>query len=341
MPSLKRFNTFGMDVDAKYIYEIYDFAQFSMVFQLINQKKLPFVVLGEGSDVLFTKDFDGVVIINKLKGIEVNEDLDYYYVKLQAGEKLHDVIKNLMNRKIYGLENLALIPGTAGAAPIQNVGAYGSSFSDFCRYVEVLDLEHKKLDRIWAKDCGFGYRTSIFKNKENINRYIITAVELKLPKAYTLNTTYKAFENIKIETPEELFEAVCSIRKAKLPDPKEIGNAGSFFKNPIISKEQLKKISKEYPNVVYYPTQDENKFKVAAGWLIDKAGCKGMTLGNAGTYDKQALVIVNLNQATPNEILQVVNFIVSKVYEIFEIKLEPEVRIYGKEGEINYETCQN
>ena len=274
MPSLKRFNTFGMDVDAKYIYEIYDFAQFSMVFQLINQKKLPFVVLGEGSDVLFTKDFDGVVIINKLKGIEVNEDLDYYYVKLQAGEKLHDAIKNLMNRKIYGLENLALIPGTAGAAPIQNVGAYGSSFSDFCRYVEVLDLEHKKLDRIWAKDCGFGYRTSIFKN-------------------------------------------------------------------PIISKEQLKKISKEYPNVVYYPTQDENKFKVAAGWLIDKAGCKGMTLGNAGTYDKQALVIVNLNQATPNEILQVVNFIVSKVYEIFEIKLEPEVRIYGKEGEINYETCQN
>jgi UDP-N-acetylmuramate dehydrogenase len=323
-----------MNVRAKYVFEIHDFAMFSSVFDLIKRDNLSFLVIGEGSDVLFTEDYEGVLIVNKLKGFEYSEDKDFYYVKVQSGEILHEIIEKCLKLGIYGLENLALIPGTVGAAPVQNVGAYGVSLSDFCRYVEVLDLYESKLDRIWAKDCEFGYRTSIFKtNQEYKSRYIITAVELKLPKEWKPRISYKAFENYKLELPEDIFKAVCDIRKQKLPNPKEIGNAGSFFKNPIISKSHFNKLKEIYNDIPSYEIEDEDFIKIAAAWLIDKAGCKGLKLGRAGTYEKQALVLINYGDATPMEIINVAKYVINSVLDKFGVRLEPEVRIYGSVGE--------
>ncbi len=323
-----------MDVKAKYIFELTDFAMFPKILETIKKEDLPFVVLGQGSDVLFTEDYNGVVIINKLKGMEFSEDLNYYFVKLQAGENFHVAIETCMKRGIHGLENLALIPGTAGGAPIQNFGAYGVSFSDFCRYVEVLDLKDNKLDRIWAKDCDFGYRTSVFKSNPDFkNRYIVTAVELKIPKEWTPRTSYNVFKNKEFKTPKEIFDFVCQIRQEKLPNPKDIPNAGSFFKNPYVSKDVFEKLIQKFPTMPYFETNDAGEVKIAAGWLIDKAGCKGLKMGNAGTYEKQALVLVNYGDATPQEILQVAKFVQNKVQETFGVLLEPEVRIYGSTTE--------
>ncbi len=332
--SLKPYNTFGLDVKADAVIEVNDFAVFSMAFDRIQKSGRPFVVLGQGSDVLFKENFKGTVLVNRLRGFEVNEDADYYFVKAQAGEYFHDLVKLTLERGMPGLENLALIPGTVGAAPVQNIGAYGVSLSDFCRYVEVLDLSNNKLDRIWARDCNFGYRSSIFRTPENQKRYIITAVEFALPKAWHPKTDYAAFNGHTFNNANEIFDFVVSLRKNKLPDPKEFGNAGSFFKNPTVSTEVYEKISERFENVPHYPVvDDENKVKLAAAWLIDKSGCRGLKLGNAGTYDKQALVLINYGGATPDELIKAARHVQDSVLETFDIKLEPEVRIYGENGE--------
>lgn len=330
--NLKKYNTFGLDINAIKGFEITDFAMFSMAFAEIKKSNLPYLVLGEGSDVLFTTDFNGVVLVNKLKGYEFTEDIDYHYVKLQAGENFHNAILTCMKKGIHGLENLALIPGTAGAAPVQNIGAYGVSFSDFCRYVEVLDLLEKRVDRIWAKDCEFGYRSSIFKDSRNKHRYIITAVELKIPKKYILKTEYASLKDKNIQTPQDLFEIVCQTRKQKLPDPHLIGNAGSFFKNPLVTLELFNELTGIHGQIPSYPAKN-GMVKLAAGGLIDHAGCKGIKLGKAGTYENQALVVVNNGGATPEEIVNVARYVQSQVREKYGIALEPEVRIYGRDGE--------
>lgn len=332
MFSLKKYNTFGLNVFATKIFEITDFAQFSLAFEEIRKNNLPYLILGEGSDVLFTCDFKGVVLINRLKGFEFTEDLDYYYVKIQAGENFHNAILTCMKRGIFGLENLAMIPGTAGAAPVQNVGAYGVSFSDFCRYVEVLDLLEKRVDRVWAKDCGFEYRHSIFKDNKNKYRYIITAVELKIPKKYEYKIDYAIFKGKSIKSPQDVFDIVSDARKCKLPDPKIIGNAGSFFKNPKVSQQQYLSMCEKYGQIPAY-SSEIGKVKIAAGWLIDNAGCKGLKMGNAGTYEKQALVLVNYGNAEPIEVVDVAKYIQNTVCDKYGIMLEPEVRIYGSDGE--------
>lgn len=331
--NLKAYNTFGLNVEATYGFVINDFVMFDMAFKKIKESGLPFIVLGEGSDVLFTDDFNGVVLINRLLGYEFSEDANYHFVKIQAGERFDNVIRTCIKRGIYGLENLAFIPGTAGAAPVQNIGAYGASFSDFCRYVEVLDLNNNKLARIKASDCEFGYRTSIFKKKENIGRYIITAVELKIPKEWKPNLNYASLAELQGTTAEQIYEHVVNVRKSKLPDPKVIGNAGSFFKNPTVNISTYEELKAEYDTVPGYFTEGDDNVKLAAGWLIEKAGCKGLRLGNAGTYDKQSLIVVNHGEATPDEVVNVARFVRSEVHKKFGIELVPEVRIFGRNGE--------
>ncbi len=239
--NLKNYNTFGLDVSAKDGIVLSDMAMFPLVEKKITENNNKFIVLGQGSDVLFKENYNGLVIINKLLGMDFTEDQDYYYVTCQSGEYFHDLIKACMARKIYGLENLAFIPGTAGAAPIQNVGAYGVSFADFCRFVEVIDLQEQKIKRFKCAECNFGYRTSIFKEDNNKVRYIVTSIGLKIPKKYEYHISYGAFQGKEFHSPIELYDFIGNIRNQKLPNPKEIGNAGSFFKNPIITKENFMK----------------------------------------------------------------------------------------------------
>ena len=331
--NLKSYNTFGLDVEAAYGYVIRDFAMFGMALKKIKDTGLPFIVLGEGSDVLFTENFNGVVLVNRLLGYEFAEDADNHFVKLQAGENFDQAIRTCISRGIFGLENLALIPGTAGAAPVQNIGAYGSSFSDFCRYVEVLDLENNKLTRIKAEDCEFGYRSSIFKKPENIGRYIITAVELRIPKKWKPNLNYASLTGLEGKGAMDIYEHVVNVRKSKLPDPKVIGNAGSFFKNPVVDKAFYEKLEAEYDSVPGYFTEGEGRVKLAAGWLIEKAGCRGLKLGNAGTYDRQSLIVVNHGGATPAEVMNAARHVRAEVKNKFGIELVPEVRIFGRDGE--------
>lgn len=331
--SLKNHNTFGLDVRAAHGYVIGDFAMFAPALEKIAGSGLPFLVLGRGSDVLFTEDFGGVALINALKGFEFNEDRDFHYVKIQAGEDFDEAIRTCLARGIRGLENLALIPGTAGAAPVQNIGAYGASFADFCRYVEVLDLATGRLDRIGAADCGFGYRTSIFKKRENAARYIITAVELKIPKAWTPNLGYESLAGLEGAEAWDIYRHIAALRRDRLPDPRELGNAGSFFKNPVVDAAVYDMLLGTYPSVPAYPAGEDGKVKLAAGWLIDRAGCRGMRVGNAGTSAKQALVVVNYGGAAPAEIVLVAQLVRGKVFAKFGVLLEPEVRIYGRTGE--------
>ncbi len=331
--SLKKYNTFGLEVEATWGIEINDFVMFDMAFKKIKETGLPFIVLGDGSDVLFREDYEGIVMVNRLKGMEFSQDSDFHYVKVQAGENFDSVIRTCLDREIYGLENLALIPGTAGAAPVQNIGAYGSSFSDFCRYVEVLDLKNNKIDRIRAQDCAFGYRTSIFKIPENTDRYIITAVELKIPKKWTPNLNYASLEGLEDTSARGIYNHISDVRNSKLPSPKVLGNAGSFFKNPVVEKSVYEKLVSEYDHVPGYGTDDGSTVKLAAGWLIEKAGCKGLRMGNAGTYEKQSLILVNYGGASPDELIGVACFVRNKVADKFGIVLEPEVRIIGKKGE--------
>ncbi len=332
--SLKPYNTFGLDVRARDGIVVRDFAMFPAAFDKIRKNGTGFITLGHGSDVLFKGDYDGTVIVNRLMGVEFNEDANTHYVKAQAGETFHDIVALTMKKGIYGLENLAMIPGTVGGAPVQNIGAYGVSLSDFCRYVEVLDLVTGKVDRIMGRDCGFGYRTSVFRTPENQARYIITAVELAIPKDWKPETSYSALSSQNLETPEAIFDFVCSTRKIKLPDPKVLGNAGSFFRNPVVPKETLALIQKTYENVPHYPAESNPEMvKLAAGWLIDQAGCRGLNLGTAGTYRNQALVLVNYGGATPDDLVNAAKHVQSRVEDTFGVHLDPEVRIYGEKGE--------
>lgn len=330
---LRPYNTFNIKASARNGIVLRDIAQIASIIELKKNNE-PVLIIGEGSDILFAEDFDGTVIINRIMGIDIAQDKDNYYVTVGAGENLNNTIKLLLERNIYGLENLALIPGTVGGAPVQNAGAYGCSISDYCNYVEVVDFEKNMLTRILKKDCDFGYRTSLFK--KNPNRYLITNLSFIFPKIWSPNLNYKALKNFNFEngaSANKIYDLVSSIRKDKLPDPKILGNAGSFFKNPTVSKVIYEKILETYEEVPVFQTSDNQFIKISAAWLIDKCGCKGLKIQKAGTYYKHALIIVNYGDAESSEILHVARYIQSKVKEIFGIKLEPEVRIIGKNGE--------
>jgi UDP-N-acetylmuramate dehydrogenase len=328
--SLKSYNTFGIDVKADWLAEIESVEQLLTILDdMPDMKKL---ILGSGSNVLFLNDFNGIVLLNKIKGKKIiSENDEEIILEVQGGENWHDLVMWTVENNYGGIENLALIPGKAGTAPIQNIGAYGIEIKDVIRQVQAVDMKTLRQITFSRKDCRFGYRHSIFKEPENKDRYFIFSIQIKLRKKnHHLHTDYGAIQQIlsekKITSPtvKDIAEAVIEIRRSKLPDPKNLGNAGSFFKNPFIEKKILNKLLTKYPAIPYYPAGN-NLFKIPAGWLIEQAGFKGKRFGNAGVHNKQALVLVNHGGATGQEIKDLADKIIKEVKKQFSITLQTEV----------------
>ncbi len=334
--SLKQLNTFGINVTAKYFNTFNNIEELAEILYDKEMKKenrqLPTLFLGGGSNILFTKNFDGLVLKNEIIGIKkINEDADYVYVRSGAGVGWHEFILFCIKNNFAGAENLSLIPGNVGASPMQNIGAYGVELKDIFYELEAYNIHEKKTVVFSKNDCAFGYRESAFKNKYK-GQFVITSVTFRLNKIPVFNTSYGAIEEelakMKIEqvTIKAISDAVISIRKSKLPDPAVIGNAGSFFKNPAISNEQFQQLKKTFPNIIGYPV-NENETKLAAGWLIEECGWKGYRKDDAGCHEKQALVLVNYGNASGDEILQLSQKIIESVNNRFFVKLEREVNI--------------
>lgn len=329
--NLSKLNTFGISVNAKFFVEVESEKGLLELFSLLEFKQYKKIFLGGGSNVLFVQDYDGMVILNKLKGIEiVNEDEEKICIRAMGGESWHDLVVFSVERGYWGIENLSLIPGTVGAAPMQNIGAYGVELKDTLLTVEAVHIQ-TGLKKIFTKEeCELGYRDSVFKNKLK-GLYFISAINLELSKKPKPNLSYKILaeylENNKIEVknPKDVSKAVIDIRKSKLPDPKIIGNAGSFFKNVFIQKEQLSKLLEKYPNMPYF--EEEGIIKIPAGFLIEQCGWKGQRVGNVGIHEKQALVLVNFGGATGEEVINLANKIIESVKEKFALELTPEVNI--------------
>lgn len=335
--SLYPYNTFHIQATAKY------FAPFSTVDELqealgIFYKHQPatapgnLFLLGGGSNILFTKDVDGLVLKNELHGIEkVNEDEEYYYIKAAAGENWHQLVMYCVEHNYAGMENLSLIPGSVGASPIQNIGAYGVEIKDIFYQLEAYDLLEKAVVKFGLNDCRFGYRDSVFKHRYK-GRFIILNVTYRLRKMPVFNISYGAIkeELEKMGTTElsvrAISQAVINIRQSKLPDPNVIGNAGSFFKNPVIDAGHFLQLKETYPNIAAFAVDDKH-WKVAAGWLIEQCGWKGYRNGDVGCYNKQALVLVNYGNATGKEVYDLSAAIIGSVQDKFGIALEREVNI--------------
>lgn len=329
---LKPYNTFGISAKAKYFYAFKNIDELTNILHHIKLNKLTYIILGGGSNILFTKDFDGIVLKNEIAGIEkVKESSQKVFFKVGAGENWHQFVLHTVNQNLGGLENLSLIPGTVGASPMQNIGAYGAELKDTFVELTALYIETLILEPFYNTDCEFGYRESVFKKKLK-DKYIIVDVTFALEKNPKLNIGYGAIKeilstmNVEIPTVKNVSEAICSIRSSKLPDPAEIGNAGSFFKNPEIDKVLFKQIYSKNKDMPHYNLPNK-KVKIPAAWLIEQCGWKGKQIGEYGVHKNQALVLVNYGNASGNEILELSESIKSTVKEKFNIKLETEVNI--------------
>ncbi len=333
--SLKSFNTFAIEVMAKKQVIASNIVQLQDAWRHCHHNNTPFLLIGAGSNILFVDDFAGTVVVNQLKGISITENEQDWHIHCAAGENWHQLITTLLAKGIAGLENMALIPGMVGSAPIQNIGAYGVELKDCCEYVDILDLEKGEQHRLTTAQCLFGYRDSIFKHHYQYG-YAITAVGLKVAKQWQPVLNYGELKtlNTATVTPNQVFDLVCATRRSKLPDPARYGNAGSFFKNPIVSAEQCAELLKVYPHMPQY-SQADGSVKLAAGWLIEQCGLKGFTLGGASVHQQQALVIINTGNATSAEIIALARHIRQSVLNRFDIALEPEVRFIGSQGEVN------
>lgn len=330
--SIKHLNTFGVDVSAKYFVEIFSEDE---LLELLSNDKLKSVqklVLGGGSNILFTRNFDGLIIKISIPGINViEENSESVFIEAGAGVEWNELVKFCVDKNFGGIENLTLIPGTVGAAPIQNIGAYGQELSVPFDSLDGVFIESGKKQSFEKKDCRFSYRSSIFK-EELKNKFIITAVRFLLSKKPETNTTYKELSGYlsekQITNPDikDISDAVAEIRRSKLPDPEVIGNAGSFFKNPIVDTGFYSKLKNDYSDIVSFPSLSD-KIKISAGWLIEKCGWKGKRLGDVGTSPEHALVICNFGNATGQEILEFTMRIKEEVANKFGIKLEEEVNI--------------
>ncbi len=331
--SLKNYNTFGIDCTARY------FVSVSSIFELkeVLEAKIHsnIFILGGGSNLLFTKNVDALLVHINLKGIKIiSEDENSVIIKAMAGENWNDFVQFCINNNYGGIENLSLIPGNVGTAPIQNIGAYGVELKDVFESCNTLNLNDYSIKEFSKTDCQFAYRNSIFKNKEK-GKVIITDVAFKLSKnQHQLNIGYGAIQTIlsnnkQIENPsiKQVSEAIIAIRQSKLPDPKVIGNSGSFFKNPIINASKFKTFFSNNPEAPYYKIS-EDEIKIPAGWLVEKCGFKGKRIGDVGVHKHQALVLVNYGNATGNEILTLAKKIQEKIYKTFSILIEPEVNIF-------------
>ncbi|WP_336779176.1 UDP-N-acetylmuramate dehydrogenase [Pantoea sp. USHLN256] len=333
--SLKAFNTLGLAVSAHTLIIADTPDAITTAWQNSQRSNLPFLVLGEGSNMLFLEDFGGTVVVNAIKGITIDDHDEAWHLHVGAGENWHNLVEQTLKKGITGLENLALIPGKAGSAPIQNIGAYGVEFKDICHHVEALHLPSQKIVRLHREECQFGYRDSIFKHAMK-NDYVITSVGLRLAKQWQPVLSYGDLTKLNPATvcAWDVFNAICHMRQSKLPDPKITGNVGSFFKNPLITGELAVALIKEWPTIPHYPQQN-GEVKLAAGWLIDQCGLKGYRMGGAAVHRQQALVLINEDHATPQDIVDLAHHVRNKVGKKFDVWLEPEVRFIGARGERN------
>ncbi len=330
--ALTEINTFRVKAFTKYYTEIFNREELKEALYFANMNNIKYLILGGGSNILFINDYDGIIIHNKIPGIEIIFDTtEEVIIEVGSGVVWDDLVLFCVKNNFYGIENLSLIPGTTGAAPIQNIGAYGVEFSDVLYSLEGMFASDYRNQLFENVDCNFGYRSSIFKTKLK-NKFIITRLRIKLSKIPFFNINYKSLnEAVKEYNQSELTIELISglireIRNKKLPDYNVLGNAGSFFKNPEIDLDSFDKIRNEHEDVVFFKI-DEDKYKIPAGWLIEKCGLKGIKRGNAGTYKEQALVIVNYGKADGKEIIKFADYIIGKVALKFDIILEPEVNI--------------
>ena len=329
--SLKKYNTFGIEAKAKQFVAVHSTAQLKTILE--ENKSHKKFILGGGSNMLLTKDIDALVIHIDLKGKKIIEDSDeFVWVESQAGESWHEFVLWTIDQNFGGLENMSLIPGNVGATPVQNIGAYGTEIKDTFVSCEAIAIENQEVKTFLKEECHFEYRESIFKNEAK-DKYIITSVVFKLTKKnHKINTSYGDItnelekNNISNPTLKEVSDAVIAIRQSKLPDPKDLGNSGSFFKNPILLKSDFEKIHQQFPEMKYYNVS-ETEVKVPAGWLIEQAGFKGKRFGDAGIHKNQALVLVNYGNATGQEILNVSKDIQDTIFKRFGINIEAEVNV--------------
>lgn len=329
--SLKKYNTFGIEAKARKFVAIHNLSELKLVLaENTSEKKF---ILGGGSNMLLTKDIDALVIHVALKGKKIiQEDEDFVWVECQAGENWHEFVLWTIENNFGGLENMSLIPGNVGTTPVQNIGAYGSEIKDHFISCEAIKIENQEIKQFTHSDCQFGYRESIFKNQVK-DQYIITSVIFKLTKRnHKITISYGdiaselAKNNISNPSLKDVSNAVIQIRQSKLPDPKVLGNSGSFFKNPILLKSDFKKIHEQFPEMKFYDVSD-TEVKVPAGWLIEHAGFKGKRFGDAGIHKNQALVLVNYGNATGQEILDVSKIIQDTIFKTYGIHIEAEVNV--------------
>ena len=328
--SLQSYNTFGVDVKAKAFVEI---DSVSTLEKVLADNTLPVMILGGGSNLLFTKDLEALVIRNNILGKNiVKETENFAIIEVGAGENWHQLVLWSLEKKLYGIENLSLIPGMVGAAPIQNIGAYGVELKDVFEKLEALNLGTKKIDVFTNEECEFAYRESVFK-KALKGKYCIIKVFLKLSKKPEVNVSYGAIKETLSEmgvlnpSPKDVSEAVIKIRSSKLPDPEVLHNSGSFFKNPEIDRPTFESLQIKFPEIVFYELPN-GQVKIPAGWLIEQCGWKGKRIGSVGCHAKQALVLVNYGGATGQELLDHAHKVIASVKEKFGIELTPEVNIY-------------
>ncbi|MES2799355.1 MAG: UDP-N-acetylmuramate dehydrogenase [Bacteroidota bacterium] len=331
MVDLKPYNTFGISANASEFTRFNSTAELRSILNVNKGKDL--LILGGGSNLLLTKDVDQLVLRNEIKGIElVKEDTENYYVKAGAGEVWHEFVMHCVDNNYGGVENLSFIPGSVGASPMQNIGAYGVEIKDVFHELEAMHIATGELHHFDVASCEFGYRESVFKRKFK-NQYVICSVTFRLSKNHRINSTYGAInselEKLGITDPtiKDISNAVIAIRSSKLPNPAEIGNAGSFFKNPVVEMEVLEKIIVSYPDAPFFPTTEHRKVKLAAGWLIEKAGWKGFSEGNYGVHKLQALVLVNYGGSTGQQIYDLSSRIIADIEDKFGVTLEREVNI--------------
>ena len=327
---LKPFNTFGLAANSRYFATLCDQSEIEAVGRWQQaHPDLPLLFLGGGSNVLFVNDFPGLVVHVQLQGLEIiGQDDDYHYVRAGAGNNWHQFVRWTIDQGFAGLENLSLIPGTVGAAPVQNIGAYGVELKDCLHSVHTVDWRSGETRNFSREECRFSYRDSYFKSAEP-GRRLIVAVEFCLPRRPDWRIDYPGIREQlegKALNARIISDAVIKLRHSKLPDPNQIGNAGSFFKNPLIASETFKKLNAEYPEIPGW-IQPDGRVKTSAGWLIDQCGWKGKRDGDAGTYDKHALVLVNHGNATGAQIWLFAQSIISSVEQRFGITLEPEPRV--------------
>ena len=333
MFSLREYNTFGIEVEARQFVEISSIDEYISLRKSGEYAHLPHLFLGGGSNVLLTKAQEALVVKISIPGISVvKEDADFVWLKGGAGVVWDEFVQFAVNHGWSGLENLSLIPGTVGAAPMQNIGAYGAEIKDTFESLEALNLQTLALEVFDAKACAFGYRESFFK-RAGKGQYLISSVTFKLSKKPSVKTSYGAIQEvlaakgIKQPSIREVADAVIEIRQSKLPDPKEIGNSGSFFKNPTVSSSEASRLLVEFPGIPHYPVEGSTDVKFPAGWFIEKAGWKGFRRGDAGVHAKQALVLVNYGEATGGEILALSEEIKQSIKDTFGVALETEVNI--------------